>query len=234
MKNLFAKRSVATQAIFGSNLFLDPMGNASSWSDVQYPSEHKRRKPMKRLLLLLPFLLLLTACSGPSYMIDKEVKVDIRTIRPDPGKSGLLVARTTSFGGLIEFDTFLDRKMIGVTKGRGYFIKKDVEPGLHYLVARAETHEAGKIIFEPDTMYYIHQSPRMGWWRARITLTPVTTEYLINEMDESCHLLEYDSKNPGEDLTEQDYKETVIDYDREVTEGMHKEFTDYKGVKIQQ
>ena len=189
---------------------------------------------MKRFVLLLPLILLLSACSGPSYMIQKEDKLDIRTVRPVPGKSGLVVARTSSFGAAIEFDTFLDRKMIGVTKGRGYFIKKDVEPGLHYVIARAETHEAGKIVFEPDTMYYIHQSPRMGWWRARITLTPVTPEYLLQEMDESCALLEYDAKNPGEDLTEKDYKETVIDYERETTEGMHKEFTDYKGVKVQQ
>jgi hypothetical protein len=189
---------------------------------------------MKRFLLLIPFVLLLTACSGPSYMVQKDDKVDIRTIRPDPGKSGLVVARTSSLGWAIEFDTFLDRKMIGVTKGRGYFIKKDVEPGLHYLIARAETHEAGKITFEPDTMYYIHQSPRMGWWRARITLTPETLEDLIQQMDESCHLLEYDSKNPGEDLAEKDYKETLIDYEREVTEGMHKDFTDYKGVKVLQ
>jgi len=189
---------------------------------------------MKRLFMLLPFVLLLTACSGPSYMIQKDDKVDIRTIRPDVGKAGLVVARTSSLGWAIEFDTFLDRKMIGVTKGRGYFIKKDVEPGLHYVIARAETHEAGKIIFEPDTMYYIQQSPRMGWWRARITLTPVMPENLIHDMDESCHLLEYDLKNPGEELTEKDYKETMGDYEREITEGMHKDFSDYKGVKVQQ
>jgi hypothetical protein len=188
---------------------------------------------VKRILLLLPFVLLMTACSGPSYMIKKGDNLDIRTVHPLPGKSGLVVARTSSFGCAIEFDTFLDQKMIGVTKGRGYFVKTDVEPGLHYFISRAETHEAGKILFEPDTMYYIHQSPRMGWWRARITLTPVTPEYLIEEMDDSCQLYEYDLKNPGEDLTEKDYKETVIDYDREVTEGMHKDFTEYKGVKVQ-
>jgi hypothetical protein len=165
-------------------------------------------------------------------MIQKDDKVDIRSVRPEPGKAGLLVARTTAIGGAIEFDTFLDRKMIGVTKGRGFFIKKDVEPGVHYFIARAETHEAGKIKFEPDTMYYIHQSPRMGWWRARITLTPVMPEYLLKEMDDACKLLEYDVKNPGEDLAEQDYRETLSDYDREVTEGMHKDFADYRGLKV--
>jgi len=188
---------------------------------------------MKRFLLLLPLVLLMAACSGPSYMINKDDKVDIRPVKPLPGKAGLVVARTSTLGYAIEFDTFLDQKMIGVTKGRGYFIKKDVEPGLHYFISRAETHEAGKILFEPDTMYYIHQSPRMGWWRARITLAPVTPEYLLKEMDDACRLLEYDSKNPGEDLTEKDFKETVTDYEREVTEGMHKEFTEYKGLKVQ-
>ncbi len=188
---------------------------------------------MKRFLLLLPLVLCMSACSGPSYMLQKQEKQDIRAIRPDPGKAGLVVARTSFLGCAIEFDTFLDRKMIGVTKGRGYFVKKDVEPGVHYFISRAETHEAGKINFEPNTMYYVHQAPRMGWWRARITLTPVTPDYLIKEMDESCNLLEYDAKNPGEDLAEQDYKETVIDYEREVTEGMHSDFAAYKGIKFQ-
>ena len=189
---------------------------------------------MKRFLLLLPLLLLLTACSGPSYMIQKDDKQDIRAIKPVPGKAGLVVARTTTLGFAIEFDTFLDRKMIGVTKGRGYFVKRDVEPGLHYFISRAETHEAGKILFEPDTMYYIHQKPRMGVWRARITLTPLTPEAMVQEMDDSCRLLEYDEKNPGADLTEQDFKETIADYERELTEGMHKDFAEYKGVKVQQ
>ena len=153
--------------------------------------------------------------------------------RPVPGKAGLVVARTSSLGAAIEFDTFLDRKMIGVTKGRGYFVKTDVEPGMHYFISRAETHEAGKILFEPDTTYYIHQKPRLGWWRARITLVPVTPEFLVEEMGDSCSFLEYDAKNPGEDLSEKDFKETVIDYEREVTEGMHKEFSDYKGYKVQ-
>jgi len=188
---------------------------------------------MKKLSLLIPLLLLLAACSGPSYMLQKDDKPDIRAVRPVPGKAGLVVARTSSLGAAIEFDTFLDRKMIGVTKGRGYFVKTDVEPGMHYFISRAETHEAGKILFEPDTMYYIHQKPRMGWWRARITLVPVTPEFLVEEMNDSCSFLEYDAKNPGEGLSEQDYKETVIDYEREVTEGMHKEFSDYKGYKFQ-
>jgi len=73
----------------------------------------------------------------------------------------------------------------------------------------------------------------MGWWRARITLTPVTPEHLMGEMEEKCYLYEYDVKNPGEDLTEHEYQEAVTDYERELTEGYHKEFTDYKGVKVQ-
>jgi hypothetical protein len=165
-------------------------------------------------------------------MINSGEARDIRGVQPVPGKAGLVVARTSSAGWGIEFDTFLDQKMIGVTKGRGYFVKRDVEPGLHYVVSRAETHEAGKILFEPDTMYYIHQKPRMGWWRARITLAPVSPDFLLDNMDSSCTLLEYDSKHPGEDLAEKDYKETLVDYEREVTEGMHSDFTEYKGFKV--
>jgi len=188
---------------------------------------------MKRIALLLPVLFLLAACSGPSYMLQKEGTMDIRTVKPVAGKSALVVARTTFVGFAIEFDTFLDYNMIGVTKGRGFFVKNDVEPGVHYLIARAESLETGKIDFKPDTVYYVQQTPRVGWWRARITLTPVTAEHLMSEMDEKCVQMEYDAKNPGPRLTEHEYNEAVTDYEREITEGYHKDFTDYRGFKVQ-
>jgi len=55
----------------------------------------------------------------------------------------------------------------------------------------------------------------------------------MSEMDEKCQLMEYDAKNPGPSLTEHEYNEAVTDYEREITEGYHKEFTDYKGFKVQ-
>ena len=52
-------------------------------------------------------------------------------------------------------------------------------------------------------------------------------------MDNGCKLLTYDSKNPGDDLSDEDYKQAVSDYEREVKEGPHKEYEGYRGVPAQ-
>lgn len=62
------------------------------------------------------FVVSLWGCSGPGHMVEKNDKPDIMTVKADPGKSAIVIARTTNFGGAIEFDTYLDEKMIGVTK----------------------------------------------------------------------------------------------------------------------
>ncbi len=182
----------------------------------------------KRLLLLL-LAVLISACS-PSHMTKKEDGFNIRTVKPAPGKAALVVARTTSFGGAINFYTYLDKKFIGVTRGKGCFVKNDIEPGLQYVIARTESLETGKLLIEPDKVYFVQETPRMGWMVARVTLTPVTPEHLSSEIgDGGCTFYEIDEKDRAEDLTDHEFNEAVTDYEREIKEGHHKEFTDYKG-----
>ncbi|HEY6009176.1 MAG TPA: hypothetical protein VIU40_12700 [Geobacteraceae bacterium] len=183
--------------------------------------------------MIFPLLMLLAGCS-PANMVKKDERFDIKTVRPEQGKAALVVARTTSFGGAINFFTYLDKKSIGVTRGKGCFVKKDIEPSQQYLIARTESLEAGKIKFEPDTVYYVQQTPRMGVMVARVTMTPVTPDHLSEEIGEDgCTYYELDQKDPPEDLTDHEYQEAVTDYEREVTEGYHKDFTEYKGFKVQ-
>jgi len=189
----------------------------------------KEERYMKKLIMavLLFSLSVLSACGAPGHMMVKETGPDIRSIKPQEGKSALVIARTTSFGAAISFETFLDQKMIGVSRGKCYFVQTDIQPGTHYLIAKTESFETGKIDFEPDKVYYIQQTPRMGVWIARVTLSPVTPEHMASEMDTGCSYMEYDKT--GETLSDEDFKEAVTDYEREITEGFHKEFTEYKG-----
>lgn len=189
-------------------------------------------KATNRLLLLFILGMLLSACS-PAHMVKKDDHLDIRTVKPNPGKAALVVARTTSFGGAINFFTYLNRKIIGVTKGKSCFVKTDIEPGMQYLIARTESLESGKLQFEPDTVYYVQQSPRIGWVVARVTLSPVTLDHLLPEIgDGGCTSYVLDEKDPTDDLSEHEYQEAVTDYEREVKEGFHKEFAEYKGLKV--
>jgi len=186
----------------------------------------------RMLFCLLPLVVMLAACS-PSNMVKKDDNFNIMTVKPSPGKAALVVARTTNFGGAINFFNYIGKKFIGVTKGKSCFVKNDIEPGLQYLIARTESLETGKLQFEPDKVYYVQETPRMGIWVARVTLSPVAPDKLISEFDDGgCKLYEIDKNDIAEDLSDHEYNEAVTDYDREITEGHHKEFTEYKGFDV--
>ena len=190
-------------------------------------------KKMIYAILMVTMLLLCTACSGPSHMVKMEnEKLDIRTVKPEKDMAALVVTRTTSLGLLIEFDTYLDKKMIGVTKGKSYFVKRDIPPGTHYLIASAESFESAKINFEPNRVYYIHQTPRPGWIRARISMYTQDPNTTVSDMGDSCTYYEYDVKDPGEDLTEEEYKKAIKEYEEDVAGGEHKEYATYRGVEV--
>src|SRR5674476_245115 len=83
------------------------------------------------VILALTTTVFNSACSPPSHMLVKDKPwQDIRSVIPEKEKSALVVARTFRYGGAIAFDTYLDKKMIGVTKMKCYFIKTDVTPGV--------------------------------------------------------------------------------------------------------
>ena len=96
-----------------------------------------------------------------------------------------------------------------------------------------ESLETGKLQFEPDKVYYVQESPRIGWVVARVTLAPVSPEHLVAEIGEDgCEYYVIDGKDPAVDLTDHEYNEAVTDYDREIGEGHHKEFAEYKGFTV--
>lgn len=192
---------------------------------------------MKRFqfsVLMIAFLSVLSACGSlPRHMAFKDdPTINIFQIKPEPGKAALVVARTTSFGGAIEFDTYLDKKMIGVTKWSSYFVKRDVTPGVHFVISRAESVEPAKINFEPDKVYYLQQIPRMGVWRARLSVALVTPQELSTTFDSNCKLLVYDAQNPGDDMSDKDFDEAINDYERELKEGHHQEDAKYTGTPV--
>jgi hypothetical protein len=176
------------------------------------------------------------AAGGPHHMKEKpDAKADaayIKAVKPAPGKAALVVGRTMGGGfGAPTFDTYLDRKMIGATKGKGCFVKTDVEPGTYNLISKAENLEVVRIKFEPGRVYYIIQLMRPGVWKARHSSNVVLPEEIKQVYDEDLKLYEYDGS--GEDLSEDDYKEAIGDYDRELKEGLHKEHEGYRGAAVE-
>jgi hypothetical protein len=142
-------------------------------------------------------------------MIKKEECPTVASIKPAAGKSALVVTRTTNFGGVNEFETYLDRKMIGVTKGKSYFAKTDIEPGNRHVIVRAENTEAVEVDFETDKIYFLQHNVYIGIWAARVAMEAVTANRLDSGDLSGCTYYVYDTTHPGEDLSEQDYKDSI-------------------------
>jgi hypothetical protein len=158
---------------------------------------------------LLFFVIAFSSCSISSYMVRQNVNPTAGSIKPEPGKSALVISRTTSFGLAIEFTTYLDKKFIGSTKGKSYFAKTDIEPGVKYVSSWAENGEAVKVDFKPDTTYFLQQNVTMGFWRARIVMEAVNAKRLDSGDLEGCAYYLFDQKQALEDLTDAEYKDVI-------------------------
>jgi hypothetical protein len=176
--------------------------------------------------LLFVMSLFLFACGGPKHMITMDVKP---TIAPKADKAVLVIARTTSIGFAVTIENYLDRKLIGQTKGKSYFIT-DVNPGPHYVMGHAENWGTARINFEAGKLYVLNQDIRMGVWMARTSFTPLSADEAAKQLNESgMEYRVYDTKNPGEDLSEKDFNEAKDDFEDEVNKGEHKDIVNYKG-----
>jgi hypothetical protein len=188
---------------------------------------------MKRFqfgILMMTLFLLVSACGAPKHMLFKDdPAINVFNIKPEKGKSALVVVRTARHNDAVFF-TYLDKKMIGVTDGRYYFVKTDVAPGVHYVITTATNVEPVKIKFEPNRVYYIHERPwqEILFTFARVAL--VTPTDLSTSFDSDCRLVVYDNHNPGDDMSDKDYQKALNDYERELKEGHHKGDAGYKGV----
>lgn len=176
------------------------------------------------LMLLIPVLLI--GCGGPKHMITMDTRP---TIAPKPDKAVLVIARTTSAAFGVTIENYLDKRLIGQTKGKSYFIT-EVAPGPHAVMGHAENWSTAKINFEKGRVYFLNQDIRIGVWMARTGFTPLTADDAAQQLNESgMEYRVYDTKNPGEDMSDKDFKEASDDYDKEVKEGEHKDIVNYKG-----
>ncbi len=179
------------------------------------------------ILSVLGTLLVLAACGGGAkHMTLMETKPRI-AVKKD--KAVLVIARTTSFGGGVAIDNFLDGKMIGQTRGKSFFVT-DVTPGSHYVMAHAENWAAARINFAAGRVYFLNQMITVGVWMARTGFSPMTPKDGLEQINESgCDYLVYNK--PGEDMSAEDYKGVKDDFEKEVKEdpGRHKDTLEYKG-----
>lgn len=176
---------------------------------------------------LMGLTLFLVSCAGP-HMITKSNKPEFEA---KSGKALLVIVRTMSIFGSVPVENYLDGKLIGITRGKSYFIT-DVNPGKHYLMARADNMVTTRVDFEPEKIYFLQQSIIPGGIFTMTAFYVFTYEEAMKQMNESgSRFLVYDPGDSDTYLSEKDFKEAKEEFDQEVSEEneRHKEILEYRG-----
>ena len=122
------------------------------------------------LLLVVVLPVLLGGCAGSSrYMVKSEPP----KAGPPPDKSVVYVMRPSGFGFAVNFQVWDRDRLIGVSQAKSYFAYV-CDPGKHLFIGIAENKVAVDADLAPGKSYYIITEPRMGGWKARLAMTPVT------------------------------------------------------------
>ena len=184
---------------------------------------------MKKSILIISSIFLLASCAT-THMAKTDKAPDLSS---HPDKATLVIIREAWLGGGIVFWNYLDRKLIGETKGKNYFVTP-VTPGPHYVVVATENTGVAHFDFKSGKIYFLGEGVTMGVWRARTTgFYPMTLEDATNAM-KSCSYLEYDPKTGQEDMESNLYQQAIDEYLRDVKENPEafKDILEYDGVVI--
>ena len=184
---------------------------------------------MKKSILIVSFILLLSGCAT-THMAKPDKTPDL-TFSPD--KATLVIFRETWYGGSIVFWNYLDRKLIGETQAKTYFVTH-VTPGPHYLVIATENTCAAHFDFKAGKTYFLGEGVTMGFWRARTTgFYPMTPEDAAKAM-KVCSYLQYDPNAGQEDMHPQLWEQAIDEYLKEIKEDpeAYEDILKYGGVEM--
>lgn len=173
------------------------------------------------VFMVLPVVL--GGCAAGTHMIVKEVKP---AIAAKSDKATLVIIRTTSFGWGNIVDNYLDGKMIGQTQGKMFFVT-EVTPGTHYVISHADNTDTARLKFESGKIYLLQQGIYPGY-NIVTRFSPMTTDEFAKEVQEATYVV-YDTQNPGDDMSADDFKEAKDDFEKEVKNGEHKDTLQIKG-----
>lgn len=123
---------------------------------------------LKSSLLLTFIALVLCSCAGTSkYMAASEP-----VMKPAEGKALVYVFRPSGFGFAINFQVWDGERFIGLSQAKSYF-QYMADPGKHTFFAIAENKAFIEADLEAGKEYYMVTAPRMGGWKARVSLVPI-------------------------------------------------------------
>jgi len=124
------------------------------------------RKSTLRVLVVLTLLLSLSACGGTALMKPST------PMEPGGDYAVINIMRPSNFASAIQFGIWDRETFVGILT-RSSIIQYKAAPGEHLIMARAENWSSVKATVDAGKNYYILAEPRMGAWKARVSLSVV-------------------------------------------------------------
>ncbi len=130
---------------------------------------------MKRYIYTISLIVLVSGlfgCASPKMNMSIPVSSEIK---PEQDKALVYFLRPNSLGFKIHAAVYDDENFIGIipyNQKLPYLAK----PGEHLFMVVSEAADFLKADLLPGKTYYIKVIPRMGAWRARFSMAPITKE----------------------------------------------------------
>lgn len=131
-----------------------------------------------RLLLLGVCFLLVSLTGCKSAIMTKVQPVSLSTINNETAL--VTFVRPSSYGAAIQFGVWDSENFVGVVSANSY-VQYKTSPGKHLFLARAENWSCVEADLEAGKSYVIITAVRMGAWKARVALVPVTRTGKISD-----------------------------------------------------
>lgn len=126
-------------------------------------------------IILAFFIVAIAGCAATPNMDHSVYGGDVT--RPDQGKALVIFMRPSQLGFLINSVVYDDEKFIGMVPYQSKLAYM-AEPGEHRFMVVSEAADFMKAELEAGKTYYALVTPRMGVWRARFSLAPVTGDQI--------------------------------------------------------
>jgi hypothetical protein len=94
---------------------------------------------------------------------------------PSDSNAVVYFVRVSSFGAAVSFEYFHNEDFIGIFKGKNY-MRYELQAGEHLLWASTENKEFLQCDLRAGETYLVLVNVKMGGWKARVGLEPVTEE----------------------------------------------------------
>lgn len=142
---------------------------------------------MQKVRLAVGLVWLFVAASGCTnysrYISDKMHKLgpDAAVQPPAEGQSQVIFMRPATVGYAVQSSVFDLRpdgdKLVGIVSTVSK-VAYPTEPGEHLFMVIGENADFLRADLSPGKTYYVLVEPRLGWWKARFSMTPVRKESL--------------------------------------------------------